>query len=214
MTPLCGKATICTLAWPRWRSRAASTPSSLASRLSRSMSTWVRRCVVPCVTHSRIRLPARSSVETGRYGRIFLSVSMRLIRVGPADCPIQGRPISVLSRCMWPSTRPGSTKSPPISRVGMLFDSDGATSPSVTIRPPAIPISARRPSASRQWLRSASSVAMARSFSKNPQPRRGAATDVPVLSFPVRRDRAGARIAERRRYRRRRGCRSASADKS
>src|SRR5882757_4952028 len=64
------------------------------------MSTWVRRWLVPRATHSRIRLPARSSVDSGKCGRMVLSVSMRLMRVGPAACPIHGRPGSVLSRCM------------------------------------------------------------------------------------------------------------------
>jgi hypothetical protein len=31
---------------------------------------------------------------SGKYGRIVLSVSMRLMRVGPAACPIHGRPVS------------------------------------------------------------------------------------------------------------------------
>src|ERR1700733_10422594 len=100
---------------------------------------------------------------------------MRLIRVGPAACPIHGSPISVLSRCMWPSTRPGSTRSPPISRVGTLFDREGAASPSVAMRPPATPISTRRPSASRQWVRSASSGMPFPSNQRSP------ATDMPPL---------------------------------
>ncbi len=64
---------------------------------------------------SRFRLPARSSVDSGRCGRIVLSVSMRLIRIGPGDLPFQGRPVSVLSRCAWPSISPGKTRSPPMS---------------------------------------------------------------------------------------------------
>src|SRR6202043_729035 len=50
------------------------------------MSTWVRRWQVPRATHSRIRLPARSSVDSGKYGRI-VSVSMRLMRVGARRMP-------------------------------------------------------------------------------------------------------------------------------
>src|SRR5262249_13802700 len=38
------------------------------------------------------------------------SVSIRLMRVGPAAWPIHGSPVSVLSRCMWPSTSPGNTR--------------------------------------------------------------------------------------------------------
>jgi hypothetical protein len=62
-------------------------------------------------THSRIRLPARSSVDSGKYGRIVLSVSMRLMRVGPTACPIHGRPVSVLplwTKRPWSGTRRAS----------------------------------------------------------------------------------------------------------
>src|SRR5215472_16865654 len=127
------------------------------------MSTWVRRCVVPRATHSRIRFPARSSVDIGRCGRIVLSVSMRFIRVGPAACPIQGRPVSVLSRCMWPSTSPGNRRSPAMSSSGALFDDAAAPSPTAAIFPPAMPISTSRPSASRQLVRNASTSVMGRS---------------------------------------------------
>src|SRR3954464_133677 len=163
ITPLWGKATICTVIRSRWRSRAASTPSSLARPLSRSMSTWVRRWVVPRTTHSRIRFAARFSVDSGKWGRIVLSVSMRLIRVGPAAWPIHGKPVSVLSRCMWPSTSPGKTRSPPMSSAGALFEDAAAPSPTTANFPPAMPISTRRPSAMRQLVRNASTLLMPRS---------------------------------------------------
>ena len=83
---------------------------------------------------------------------------MRLMRVGPAAWPIHGKPVNVLSRCMWPSTSPGKIRSPRISSAGAVFDSEAAPSPMAAILPPAMPISTSRPSASRQLVRNASTL--------------------------------------------------------
>ena len=116
--PLCGKATI----WMVTRSRKRSRTFRISWRFLRpswlSMSTWLRMCSVPLATTWRTRLAPVSDSGTVRAARTLRSASMRsATRLPAAWLGTQGRPSSVLSRWIWPSTSGGRTSAPPRSSV-------------------------------------------------------------------------------------------------
>src|SRR5918995_898060 len=115
--PLCGKATI----WMVTRSRKRSRTVRISWRFLRpswlSMSTWLRMCSVPLATTWRTRLAPVFDSGTVRAARTLRSASMRsATRLPVAWLGTQGRPRSVLSRWIWPSTSGGRTSAPPRSR--------------------------------------------------------------------------------------------------
>lgn len=132
-TPLWGKATIWTSIRSARRAAASATPSMAETPLSVSTSTWVRMRVAPLAMYSSRTAPARTATG-GSVWRTERSFSMRPGSDGVALWGRQGRPQSVLSRCAWPSTRPGRARHPCPSTDGPAQST--GPSPIDATRPP------------------------------------------------------------------------------
>src|SRR5476649_1910780 len=107
------------------------------------MSTWLRICSVPLATTCRTRLAPVTVSGTVRAARTLRSASIRSATLLPAAwLGIQGRPSSVLSRWMWPSTSGGRRSAPPRSMPSVALP----TGFNATMRPSLTSISCRVPS--------------------------------------------------------------------
>ena len=104
------------------------------------MSTWLRMCSVPVAITCFTRLAPVSVSETVRAARTLRSASMRSATALPvAWFGTHGRPSSVLSRWMWPSTSGGISSTPGSDFVGGRR---------AMMRPSRISMSCRLPSGS------------------------------------------------------------------
>ena len=112
ITPVCGKATTCTVTSSRCASAMACRPWKLSSPMSGPTSAWLRTCVVPQASMWRRMRALCSRADRPSCASTCRSLVILSIRLGPAWCGCQGVPQSVLSRCAWPSTRPGSSRQP------------------------------------------------------------------------------------------------------
>ncbi|GJH01615.1 hypothetical protein CBA19C8_13680 [Paraburkholderia terrae] len=146
--PDCGNATVCMSSTSRSASRVFSTPSRCLRPASVSISTCVRKRVVPACRKARASASDAAAASCPLCARKRRSFSMRSVSLGPTSLRYQGMPHIVLSRCVWPSTKPGNSRAPFAFSCATSF-STRKSGPIASMRPLTIATSTHVPSGKR-----------------------------------------------------------------